>query len=255
MKNKFSALWTQYNYLFYVVEGKKIWHTSEGVYEIGEGSCVFVRKGAFVLEQFFDVGFCLVLFFIPDDFICQTIGKKYNKPVNSSLPKQVIQLDSSKTLAGFFLSMASYFGETTEPAQALLELKFKELILTIVDNTKNVELLAYFCSLVNEPRSVSLERLMMENYCYNLKLEEFAQLSNRSLSAFKRDFQSVFRSTPGKWLTEKRLLNARQLLMNNKNKAISEAAYESGFETVAHFSRAFKQRFGVPPSMINSGDA
>ena len=53
MKNKFSALWTQYNYLFYVVEGRKIWHTSEGSYDIGTGSCVFVRKGAFVLEQFF----------------------------------------------------------------------------------------------------------------------------------------------------------------------------------------------------------
>jgi len=255
MKNKFSALWTQYNYLFYVVEGKKIWHTSEGVYEIGEGSCVFVRKGAFVLEQFFDVGFCLVLFFIPDDFICQTIGKKYNKPANSSLPKQVIQLDSSKTLAGFFLSMASYFGENAEPAEALLELKFKELILTIANNPKNAELLAYFCSLVNEPRSVSMERLMMENYCYNLKLGEFAKLSNRSLSAFKRDFENVFHCTPGKWLTEKRLLHARQLLMNNKSKAISEAAYESGFETVAHFSRAFKQRFGVPPSMINSSNS
>jgi AraC-like DNA-binding protein len=252
MKNKFSALWTQYNYLFYVVEGRKIWHTSEGSYDISTGSCVFVRKGAFVLEQFFDVGFCLVLFFIPDDFICQTLGKKFSAPVKHAGHRQVINLNSSETLAGFFLSMASYFTVEREPAQSLLELKFKELILTIADNPGNGELLSYFCSLVNEPSTVSLERIMMDNYSYNLKLKQFAQLSNRSLSAFKRDFQTLFRTTPGKWLLEKRLLYAKSLLSNDRKKAISDVAFESGFETVAHFSRSFKQRFGVTPSSMSS---
>ena len=126
MKNKFSPLWTKYNYLLYVVEGRKVWHTSEGSYDISTGSCVFVRKGAFVLEQFFDIGFCLVLFFIPDDFICQTLGKKFSAPVKHAGHRQVISLKSSETLAGFFHSMASYFSEPKEPAQSLLELKFKE---------------------------------------------------------------------------------------------------------------------------------
>ena len=45
MKNKFADLWSGENYIFYVLEGKKIWHTAEGSYEIGEGSCVLVRKG------------------------------------------------------------------------------------------------------------------------------------------------------------------------------------------------------------------
>jgi AraC-like DNA-binding protein len=254
MKNKFSALWTQFNYLFYVVEGRKIWHTSEGSYDIGTGSCVFVRKGAFVLEQFFDEGFCLVLFFMPDDFICQTLGKKFSAPVKHIGHKQVITLNASETLAGFFLSMASYFSEAREPAQSLLELKFKELILTIADNPGNTELLSYFCALVNEPATVALERIMTDNYRYNLKLEQFAQLSNRSLSAFKRDFQSIFHTTPGKWLLEKRLLYAKSLLNIHIKKPISDVAFESGFETVAHFSRSFKQQFGVTPSSMNNYD-
>ena len=166
-------------------------------------------------------------------------------------PKQVFHLYSSETLAGFFHSMASYFNEAKEPAQALLELKFKELILTIADNPENAELLSYFCSLVNEPRSVGLERIIMENYRYNLKLEEFAKLTNRSLSAFKRDFENAFHTIPGKWLLEKRLLHAKELLSHSKTRAISEVAYESGFETIAHFSRSFKQRFGATPSSFN----
>jgi len=249
MKTRFSTLWTQYNYLFYVVEGRKIWHTSEGSYDIGQGSCIFIRKGAFVLEQFFDVGFCLVLFFIPDDFICQTLGKKFSAPATIARHRQVFTLNTSDTLAGFFLSMASYFGEAKEPAQSLLELKFKELILTIADNPSNAGLLSYFCSLVHEARPIALERLMMDNYRYNLKLEEFARMSNRSLSAFKRDFQHLFGTTPGKWLLEKRLSYARHLLSTTQS-TINEIAFESGFETVSHFSRAFKERFGSPPSAL-----
>jgi AraC-like DNA-binding protein len=251
MKTRFAALWTQYNYLFYVVDGRKIWHTTEGSYSIEKGVCIFVRKGAFVLEQLFDVGFCVVLFFIPDDFICNTLYDKLRQTVQSDKNhKQVISLDTSDTLAAFFLSMSSYFSSVKEPDQSLLELKFKELVLTIADNPRNAELLAYFCSLKHEPRVVSLERLMNDNYRYNLKLAHFAKLTNRSLSAFKRDFQNTFHTTPGKWLLEKRLLNAKNLLSNNRNKAISEAAFESGFETPSHFSRTFKQRFGITPSLI-----
>lgn len=250
MKTRFSALWTQYNSLFYVVEGRKIWHTAEGSYDIRTGSCIFVRKGAFVLEQLFDIGFCVVLFFIPDDFICHTLNTKFKKSVQSHHNhKQVIALETSDTLAAFFLSMSSYFSAAKEPDQNLLELKFKELILTIADNPRNAELLAYFCALVHEPRPVALQRLMTDNYRYNLKLAQFAKLSNRSLSAFKRDFQQIFHTTPGKWLLEIRLLYAKNLLCN-RDKTISEAAFESGFETPSHFSRSFKQRFGNAPSSI-----
>jgi AraC-like DNA-binding protein len=145
--------------------------------------------------------------------------------------------------------MSSYFSTAKEPDQSLLELKFKELILTIADNPNNAELLSYFFSLVHEPRPVALQRIMTDNYRYNLKLEQFASLSNRSLSSFKRDFQDIFHTTPGKWLLEKRLLHAMNLL-SNMNKTISETAFESGFETPSHFSRSFKQRFGVAPSSI-----
>ena len=145
--------------------------------------------------------------------------------------------------------MYAYFSSTAEPDPALLELKFRELILNIAGNPLNLEAISYFCSLMNEPRSVSLDRVMNDNYCFNLKLEQYALLSNRSLSAFKRDFQKQFNSTPGKWLMEKRLQHARFLLAS-KDKTVSEAAFESGFENLSHFSRAFKERFGISPAGV-----
>jgi len=248
MKSRFADLWSQYNYLFYVIEGRKIWHTAEKSYDIGKETCVFVRKGAWIFENFLDKGFCVVLFFIPDEFICNTLKTKSN-PMDTTLRsiEPVMILDKSDTLSAFFLSVSSYFSETHEPDRALLELKFKELILTIADNPKNAELLSYFCSLQEEPHHVALQRVMDENYCFNLKLEQYAQLSNRSVSTFKRDFQKIYKTVPGKWLLERRLNHAFRLLGDN-HKTISEATFESGFESVSHFSRSFKKRFGLTPS-------
>jgi len=250
MKNRYTDLWTKYNYIFYVIDGRKVWHTAQGSYDFQQGSCVFVRKGASIIEQFFDIGFCLVLFFIPDEFLCETL-KTRSTPLSRPGTKYdpVMVLNTSETLNAFFVSMSSYFRDTREPDQSLLELKFRELILTIADNPRNAELLSYFCSLLHEPQSVSLQRIMEDNYCYNLKLEQYAELSNRSLSAFKRDFQRQFNATPGKWLLEKRLQHAMHLL-RNLHKTVSEAAFESGFENPSHFSRSFKEKFGLSPNGV-----
>jgi AraC-like DNA-binding protein len=190
----------------------------------------------------------VVLFFIPDEFICNTLKEK-SKPLFTSATKfeQVMILDQSETLSTFFLSISSYFNETKEPDRSLLELKFKELILTIADNPQNAELLSYFCSLMNEPQHRALQRVMEENYCFNLKMEQYAELCNRSLSTFKRDFQKLYKIAPGKWLLEQRLNHALRLL-NESRKTISEATFESGFESISHFSRSFKNRFGSTPS-------
>ena len=250
LKNKSADMWSHHNYITYVLQGRKIWHTAHGSYDLQKGSCVFVRKGACIIEQFFDAIFCIVLFFIPDEFICDTLKSK-SAPLNKTDKKfePVIAIDRNETLDAFFQSMIPYFGNAKDPDPSLLELKFRELILGIADNPKNNEMQSYFCSLLHQPQAVSLQKIMDDNYCFNLKLEEFAQLSNRSLSAFKRDFQKQFNTTPGKWLLEKRLNHAMHLLSNN-GKTVSEAAFESGFENPSHFSRSFRQHFGIAPATV-----
>ncbi|MFT4153339.1 helix-turn-helix transcriptional regulator [Parafilimonas sp.] len=103
--------------------------------------------------------------------------------------------------------------------------------------------MSYFSALMHEPQSATLQRIMQDNFCFNLTPEQYAKLCNRSLSAFKRDFQKLYHTTPGKWLPEKKLHHATQLLKQGR-KTISEAAFESGFENISHFSRSFKENFG-----------
>lgn len=250
LQNKYEDLWSHHNYIVYVVEGRKVWHTSHASYDLHEGTCVFVRKGAAIVEQFFDTEFCFFLFFIPDEFICDVL-KSRSKPLQRSAKQSepVITIHNSATIQAYFQSMLPYFDDERDPDQSLLELKFRELVLALADNPRNHELLSYFCSLLQEPQAVSLQQVMEENFCFNLKLEELARLSSRSLSAFKRDFEKMYEMPPGKWLMEKRLIHSLHLL-TNMGKTVAEAAFESGFESSSHFSRAFRQRFGSSPVVM-----
>lgn len=247
LKNKYEDLWSHYNYIIYVVEGRKVWHTAHGSYDLQKGSCAFVRSGASIVEQNFDSEFCFILFFMPDEFITEVLKTKATPLHRSSRTfEPVITINANAAIESFYQSMIPHFNASHQPDQSLLNLKFRELILTIADNPANAELLSCFSSMLNEPQSISLQRVMEDNYSFNLKLEEFARLATRSLSAFKRDFLRVYNTTPGKWLIERRLDHALQLLTHT-DKSVSETAFESGFESASHFSRVFRQRFGIPP--------
>jgi AraC family transcriptional regulator, exoenzyme S synthesis regulatory protein ExsA len=250
LKNKYEDAWSHFNYFIYVMEGRKIWHTAHGSYDLHKGRCVFVRKGACIVEQFLETASCFIFFFMPDDFICEVLQSKAT-PVSKSGRRfhPIIVIDDNALVQAFFISMLPYFTSERQPDQALLELKFKELVLTIADNVANEDLHSYFCSLLQQPQAVTLQQVMEDNFCFNLRMEKFAQLSMRSLSAFKRDFQQLYQTSPGKWLLEKRLNHALHLLTNT-GKTVSEAAFESGFESGSHFSRAFRQRFGTSPATI-----
>jgi transcriptional regulator GlxA family with amidase domain len=85
-------------------------------------------------------------------------------------------------------------------------------------------------------------------------LDEYAALCRRSRSTFKRDFKQELGEAPGRWLLRRRLDHAATLLSTSV-KSVTEVAFESGFEDVSHFSRAFRQRFRRTPSAFRERPA
>src|SRR5687768_16830467 len=206
INDRVSDMWSHNNYIIYVADGRKVWHTPQGSYDLKPGSCVFIRRGAAIIEQFLETEFCFYLFFVSDEFICEVLKTKASALQPSEKKYHpVISIDSSEAVHSFFTSMLPYFNAPQTPDQSLLQLKFKELILILADNNTNKEVISYFNSLLHAPKQASLQTVMDDNFSFNLKLEDFAHLSYRSLSAFKRDFVQLYQTSPGKWLAEKRL--------------------------------------------------
>lgn len=248
IRDKFLDIWTHIDYLVHVISGKKIWHTTSGSMSAEPGQTIFFKKGAAVVEQFFDEDFCLLIFFIPDNFvidIVKELAPELPENKNGTELPEVLRVNNDILLKVFFQSMLAYFSGTEKPSEEILKLKLKELILSILVGKNNPVLASYFCS-VFKNQVPKLSEIMETNYRYNLSIENYAEMCHRSLSSFKRDFMKHFEETPGKWLLRKRLEYSAMLLRSG-NQNISQVVFESGFENQSHFTRAFKSKYGLTP--------
>ncbi len=245
-----AGIWSDANYFVFVTSGKKMWRSIYKDYVVGAGDSLFVKKGANLVHQFFDEDYCALMVFIPDDFIKQFIqrfssivAKTESNGKNNT--DAVIRIKLDAYLEGYINSLAAFLSSPSYPDKNLLKLKFEELLLNIFTNPIHNHLAQYLLS-INKEQSAQLKQIMEENFAYCLNLEQYADLCNMSLSSFKRNFREVYKTSPGKWLSNKRLDLASHLLKTT-DKPINLVGFECGFEEPSSFIRAFKQRFSTTP--------
>ncbi|HTE29140.1 MAG TPA: AraC family transcriptional regulator [Chryseolinea sp.] len=247
--------WSHLNYILYVVTGKYVMRAEKTdqiasrSMSLNPGDAVFVKKGACVIEKFFDETLCLLAFFIPDQYLCSFLSENpglLQKRLSPNVPDDlIIPLDANEIMARYYESLMPHFDSEIKPSEDLLELKFRELLFNIISNPANRELNGYLQALL-QPQGNNLHKIIEANCLYNLKLEAYAKLCNRSLSSFKRDFYKIYGTAPANWLLNKRLQYAMQLLLNS-DKQINDISFESGFENSTHFARVFKKQYGSAP--------
>lgn len=100
------------------------------------------------------------------------------------------------------------------------------------------------------PRIVVRTLAVMEaNLTQALPIPEVCRLVGQSQRQLTRLFQRHFDETPQQCYLGMRLDRARQLLADSRC-FVTEAALASGFIQPAHFTRAYRKRFGEAPSAI-----
>jgi AraC-like DNA-binding protein len=227
------TIYTEKNFFLHIHRGRKILHTAGESYTLMPGTCVLVRKGAYIMEWFADE-LEIMIISIPEDFIRNIVQEVHPMNFMNFQPVHtddlVLELKDNTGMQACLDSMLPYFHQIPQPSDHLLELKFREFILNVLLNPGNRKVIEYF-----------------NQHMHNLSLLDYAKLSCRSLAAFKREFKELYAVSPGRWILQKRLDYAKLLLLTTQ-KSISEVAIESGFENSTHFSRVYKDKFRMPPT-------
>ena len=102
------------------------------------------------------------------------------------------------------------------------------------------------------PSAVLVDRalsIVNRNFAKNITDSDIADQLNLSTSHFRYLFKEVTGQPFHKYLIALRLERARKLLLE-ANMPVSEVAASVGFHGLAHFSRAFTQRFAVSPTNL-----
>ena len=249
IQEELFTAWSECHSIVYVLSGQKKWITPEGDYLVAEDQSIFVRKGAFKNQQYFEEGFCVLMFFMKDSFIQRSFTQDIQSSGLSSKqiqhPKFIYRIELSESLRTLYHSFFSYLKEGTKMPPRIVELKFREMLLNICASNKNQKVRDLLFTL-SQKRHGSIEQIMEEQFLYNLKLEDFARLCGKSLSTFKREFKKIYQTTPGKWLLVRRLQQASLQLIESTD-PVQQIGYDCGFETDSHFIRSFKSKYGLTP--------
>lgn len=86
----------------------------------------------------------------------------------------------------------------------------------------------------------------------NISLQQVAAACELSVSHFARAFKRTFRRPPYKWLTERRVDRARDLMANSRL-PLADIAIQCGFADQSALTRSFKRIHGLTPGTWRRG--
>lgn len=137
-------------------------------------------------------------------------------------------------------------------ATGLQRLSMLFSIFDILANTKEYEPLASpafvnSTTLQESDRFNNITEYIMRNFDSEIKLSDVAAIANMATTTFCNFFKEHYRVTFVEYVTEIRIGHACKLLAD-PTKNIVEAAYESGFNSLANFNRQFKKLKHMTPT-------
>jgi AraC family transcriptional regulator, exoenzyme S synthesis regulatory protein ExsA len=238
--------------LIFVSKGAKVFRFPHKEIVVEAGKAIFLKRGCYLLcESIADHSHYESISIFFNESTLQNFWLGLNIPdtdsgAPSSENSEMLILEMSPALEGFRDTILSCFGYEGNFLEQLLTMKLQELLLLLLDTPIAPELKAFFGEIFDETRT-DPEYVVSENMLTPLSLQDYARLSNRSLSSFKRAFQSKTGQTPGNWILENRLKHAR-MLVQATGKTIGEIGAESGFNNPSSFIRSYRTRFGTTPA-------
>lgn len=260
------------NVLSVIQSGQQQLVTDEGQQTtIRAGEACFIVRGNYTITDLLPkspkggsaLPFESYLFFfdhaLVDDFIAPTLLDEARQNIHPPT-KAFLKIPMQPLLASVvqsIIQITQHYSSLMSPSmpnnhqKALLQLKLKELLLTLQLEQPQLHLPKYFTS-INLKKSQNLKQFLEAHFDKPLRVEDYAHLTGRSISSFRRDFKRFFNTTPQKWLIEKRLEKAYQLLAqpNGRSLNITHTAYEVGYDNLSHFVKAFKSKYAATPSEV-----
>ncbi|MCW3787806.1 helix-turn-helix domain-containing protein [Plebeiibacterium sediminum] len=237
------------NMFSFLQVGKKQVHFADATAMVSKDQSLLIRQGNWLWTELLDnddIYFCK-LFFFSEQILLDYLKKYELKEPEAKEETSFFIIENDEYITSFLSTLSNISQIPDKFSSQMLSIKFEE-ILTYLLTKYGADFEKYLYSLIS--KEISPFKKTVESNAYsNLKLEEFAFLCNMSLSSFKRRFLREFGESPGKWLQDKRLQRAHDILQEGDLTA-SDIYLDFGYGNLSNFSAAFKNKFGINPTEL-----
>lgn len=237
----------------YVIEGEYNSISEQGQMRIKTEESVLMKCGNYLSQMYASKPTnryeAVAVHFHPDileKIYENKLPKFLKEPKSDSERIGMGKFDSSFLIRSYIENIRIYFENPSLVNEELLILKLQEIIL-LLSQTGNSPAIHSILSNLFNPTTYTFREIIDAHIYSTISIKELAQLTNMSLSTFKREFMKIYNASPATYIKNKKLAKAADLLLIPELR-ISDVAYETGFNNVSHFSKSFKQKFGVSPS-------
>ena len=108
----------------------------------------------------------------------------------------------------------------------------------------------FYGARMSKPQLQRVCEYIDENISEKLTVEDLAQVARQNRTALSTKFKNTVGMTPHKFIIQRRIARAEDLLRNSKH-TITEISAICGFSDLAHFCHVFKRCHGVSPQQFN----
>jgi AraC-like DNA-binding protein len=234
-----------------LTEGEKIIHIAGKQIHVAPSHILLLAAGNYLYTERFHQNQQIksIMIFFDDDVLKNAIGQlktdKTGKMDSGRITKQPFALFAKDDyLPNFIQSIQSLIDNNlfTVPLQLT---KLNELLMFLY--SKYPESFEHFQrSSRQRPEEERIKLVMEENLLHDLSVNELAFLCHMSLPTFKRKFQQLYNQSPARWIQQRKLEIAADLLRRKSAKP-ADVYMEAGYQNHSSFSKAFKIHFGVSP--------
>lgn len=235
-----------------LLQGEQILQTyDDEIIRIKASEVLFIPRGMYYISDVIPAGgkFKSLLFYFDDRLIEQFLSNtRVNKVEREGAPAAYLKFGVVPTISNFATSLIDIYQNHQIHSKRFLDLKILEL-LYLLNTLASEQEFASFLFRLTLPKKRNVKKFMEQNFDKPLKVEDYAYLTGRSLSSFRRDFKTFYNVTPQKWLKDKRLDKAL-LLLEEKEMSVTELAFEVGYENISYFIKAFKTKVGLSPKQF-----
>lgn len=249
LPTRYTSELQDYSCFFYINKGSYQVIEANGIFKVGEKEALLKKCGNYV--SYFPSSEenkraeAIAIYFHPD-IIKSIYSNEVVDFLNTSQQKPTPKKVANELIEKYISNLIIYLDNPSLIDDELAVLKFKELILILLKSQHSDSVQSFFGELFNT-QELAFKTIIENNIFNDISIEELAFICNKSMSSFKRAFKLCFNETPARYIKQRRLERAAQLIATTSEN-ISHIAYDCGFIDPTTFSSVFSNQFGVSPS-------
>lgn len=231
------------NMISLITEGEKLIYSNGEAIHVTPNTIMLLAGGSYIFtERFPENTFLRSTMLLFDNDLLQ---KLFAENKSTAKQKSHVFFPRDIFIKSYVDTLQHLQASHNQISGAMATVKVSELLLYLAETYPEI-FYSFQPYVIKKTDLEIVKKAVEENLSNFLSVKEMAFLCNMSIPTFKRKFYTIYKTSPAKWMQERRLeMAANKIKLKDAKPA--DLYIDAGYSSHSAFSQAFKNYYGVSP--------